>query len=106
MSAAINTGRPLIERNDKKRVSPVRAGCDQRDERLKKSVALRDRAVVHVVGHVRGHEGKADCRIETRQVLNVCALDRIEAHAFKADHRIVFSDVLTANTRTIDAARA
>ena len=67
-------GASLIESNDEKRVCPVRARRHQRHERLKKGVALRGRAVVHVVGHVRGHEGKVDGRIEIREALNVCAL--------------------------------
>ena len=106
MSATIYAGRSLIESNDEKRMIPVRAGGHQRHERLKKSVALSGRPVVHVVGHIRDHHGKVDGRIKIRERLNVCALDRIESNAFKADHRIVFSDVRARQTRTIDAARA
>ena len=94
MSATIDVRRSLIESNDQERMIPVRAGGHQRHERLKKSVALGDRAVVHVVGHVRDDEGKVDGRIKIRERLNVGALDRIQSNAFKADRRIVFSDVL------------
>ena len=90
MSTAICVGRSLIESNDKKRMSPVRAGGHQRHERLKKSVALSGRAVVHVVGQIRDYERKVHGRIKTRQMLNVGALRRIQSNAFKADRRIVF----------------
>ena len=105
MSATTYACRPLIERNDEKRMTPVRAGRHQRHERLKKSVALSGGSVVHVVGQVRDHHGKVDSRIEIRERLNVRALDRIESNAFKADHRIVFSNVLSGKTRTVDPAR-
>jgi len=98
-------GAALIESHDKKRVGPVRARRDQRHERLKKSVALRGGAVVHVVRHVRGHEGKVDGRIEVRERLNVRALVCIQAHAFKTNRRIVFSDVLPGQTGPVDATR-
>jgi len=106
MSATINAGRSLIEGNDKKRMLPVWARRYQRHECLKKSVALSDRPVVHIIGHVRDHKGKVDGRIKIGEPLNVRALDRIEANAFKTDHWIVFSDVQPAKTRTIDAATA
>ena len=86
-------------------MGPVRARGHQRHKRLKKSVALRGRPVVHVVGHVRDHHGKVDGRIEIRERLNVCALDRIEPNAFKTNRRIVFSDVLPGQPRTIHPAR-
>jgi hypothetical protein len=107
-SSGVNmiAGAALIESNDKKRVRPVRARRHQRHERLKKGVALRGRAVVHVVGHVRGHEGKVDGRIEIRERLNVRALAWIQSNAFKTNRRIVFSDVLPGDARTINAARA
>ena len=50
MSATTGIGSSLIEGNDKKRMIPVRAGGYQRHERLKKSVALSGRTVVHIVG--------------------------------------------------------
>src|SRR5204863_4265368 len=83
MPTTIYAGRSLIESNDKKGVAPVRAGGYQRHERLKKRVSLRGRPIVHVVSHVRDHHGKVDRRIKIRERLNVCALDRIEAYAFK-----------------------
>lgn len=106
MSAAIGTGRSLIESNDKKRVLPVRARGDQRHERLEKSVALRGRPVVHVVSHIRDHHDKVEGRIEIRERLNVRALSGIESNAFKSDHRIVFPDVLPGKTRPVHPARA
>ncbi len=99
-------GTALIEGNDKKRVSPVRARRHQRHERLKKGVALRRRSVVHVVRHVRGHEGEVDRRIEIRERLNVRALAWIQSHAFKTNRGIVLSDVLPGHSRTVDATRA
>ena len=84
---------------------PVRAGGYQRHERLKKSVALSGRPVMHIVGHIWDHKGEVDGRIEIRERLNVGALGRIESNAFKTDGRIVFSDVLSGEPRTIDAAR-
>jgi len=75
MSAAIGTCRSLIKANDEKRMLPVWAGGHQRNERLKKSVTLSGRPVVHIVGHIRDHHGKVDRRIKIREALNVCALD-------------------------------
>jgi hypothetical protein len=106
MSATVYTGRSLIESNYKKRMVPIRAGGHQRHERLKKGIALSGRTVVHIIGHIRDHHGKVDGRIKIREGLNVGALDRIEANAFKTNHRIVFSDVLPGQTRTVDTARA
>jgi hypothetical protein len=105
MAASINGGRSLIESNDQECMTPVRAGSYQRHERLEKSVALSRRAVVHVVGHVRHHQGKVDDRIEIRERLNVRALHRIEPNTFKTDRRIVFPDILPWKTRAIDTAR-
>jgi hypothetical protein len=106
MAATINARRSLIEANDQKRMLPVRAGGHQRHERLKEGVALSDRPVVHVIGHVRDDHGKVDGRIKIGEPLNVCALKRIESNAFKTDRRIMFSDVLPGKTRAIDPARA
>ena len=104
VAAAICVGRSLIERNDKQRMSPVRAGGYQRDKGLKKSVALGGRPVVHVVDQIRGDKGKVDRRIEVRERLNVAALGRIEPNAFKTDRRIMLSDVRPGETRTVDTA--
>ena len=106
MAATVYTGRSLIKSNDKKCMIPVPTGGHQRHERLKKGIALSGRAVVHVVGHIRDHHGKVDGRIEIGELLNVCALDRIESNAFKTDCRIVFPDVLPGQPRAIDPARA
>ena len=106
VSAAIGAGRSLIESNDKKRVFPVRAGGDQGHERLKKSIALRGRPVVHVVGHIRDHHDKVGGRIEIRERLNVGALGGVQSDAFEGDDRIVFPDVLPGKTWTIHSARA
>ena len=106
MPTTIYAGCSFIESNNKKRMRPVGAGGYQRHKGLKKSVALGSRPVVHIIGHVRDDKGKVDGWIEIGQPLNVAALGRIEPNAFKTDHRIVFSDVLPAESRTIDAARA
>jgi hypothetical protein len=106
MPAAIDAGRSLIESDDKKRMCPVRAGGHQRHKLLEKRVALRGRPVVHVVGHIWDHHDEVEGRIEIRERLNVGALSRIEANAFKSDDRIVFPDVLPTKTRTVYSPRA
>ena len=67
----IDAGRSLVESNDKKRMIPVRAGGHQRHERLKKSIALSGRAVVHAIGHIRDDHGKVDGRVSTCERLNI-----------------------------------
>ena len=104
VSATVNAGCSLIESNNKKRMLPVGAGGYQRHKGLQKSVALSSRAIVHIVGHVWDDKGKVDSRIEVCERLNVTALGRIEANAFKSDNWIMFSDVLPGNTWTINTA--
>ena len=58
------------------------------------------------VGHIRDDHGKVDGRVKIRERLNIWALDGIESHAFKTNRGIVFSDILSGQTRTIDTARA
>jgi hypothetical protein len=96
-------GTALVESNDEKGVGPVRAGGDQRHERLKKSVTLSGCPVVHVVGHIRDHEGKVDGRIEIRERLYISALHRIEPDTLKPNGRIVFPHILPGQTGTVDA---
>ena len=105
VSTTIQVARSLIKTNDKKRMLPVRTARNQRDKRLEKSVALSGRPVVHVISHIWDNKGKVDGRIEVSERLNVGALGWIEPNAFKTDGRTMFSDILPANTWTIDTAR-
>src|ERR1044071_8600048 len=104
MAASIGVGCSFIEGHNQKGVGPVWTGGDQWHESLEEGVTLSNGAVMHVVSHVRHYKGEVDGWIEVRQRLNVGALGRIKLNASKTDRGIMFADVLSRNTGTVDPA--